>query len=78
MSPYQLLQIHDSPAYTHIFWPGENKVNGSVRDLIEFKPLDKNAEFFKNPAEVDRAKTYIKDHPLLKNGDQYQLISTVR
>lgn len=73
MSPYQLLQIHDSPAYTYIL-AGENKVNGSVRDLIEFKPLDKNAEFFKIRAEVDRAKKQYKKITLfLKNGDQYQL-----
>lgn len=73
MSPYQLLQIHDSPAYTYVL-AGENKANGSVRDLIEFKPLDKNAEFFKIRAEVDRPKKQYKKITLfLKNGDQYQL-----
>jgi outer membrane lipoprotein carrier protein len=73
MSPYRLLQIHDSPDFTYVL-AGDSKVNGVIRDIIEFKPLDKNAEFFKIRAEIDRAKKEYKNITLyLKTGDQYSL-----
>ncbi|MEO5581048.1 MAG: outer membrane lipoprotein carrier protein LolA [Saprospiraceae bacterium] len=73
MSPYQLLQIHDSPDFTYIL-AGDSKENGVIRDIIEFKPLDRNAEFFKIRAEIDRAKKQYRNITLyLKTGDQYSI-----
>ncbi|MEP7322385.1 MAG: outer membrane lipoprotein carrier protein LolA [Saprospiraceae bacterium] len=74
MSPYQLLQIHDSPDFTYVL-AGDSKENGVIRDIIEFKPLDRNAEFFKIRAEIDRAKKQYKTITLyLKTGDQYSIL----
>lgn len=73
LSPYRLIQIHDSPDFTYVT-AGTSKVNGVLCDVIDFKPLDKNAEFFKIKAEIDRAKKQYKTISLyLKNGDQYTL-----
>ena len=73
LSPYRLIQIHDSPDFTYVI-AGTSKVNGVLCDVIDFKPMDKNAEFFKIKAEIDRAKKQYKTISLyLKNGDQYTL-----
>ncbi len=73
LSPYKMLQIHDSPDFTYIM-SGSVKVNGQDRDVVEFKPLDTKAEFFKIRAEIDRSKKqYRKISLFLKNGDQYVL-----
>lgn len=69
LSPFKLLQIHDSPDFTYI-------LNGETAGLatIEFKPLDKNAEFFKVKVDVDKAKKQYKRLVLyMKNGDLYEL-----
>jgi outer membrane lipoprotein carrier protein len=76
ISPYRLIKIHESPEFVYI-WTGETKNNGSVSDIIEFKPLDTNAEYFKIKVEVDRAKSVYKKITLyFKSGDQYQLLIT--
>jgi len=73
ISPYRLIKIHESPEFVYI-WTGEAKNNGSLTDIIEFKPLDTNAEYFKIKAEVDRAKSVYKKITLyFKSGDQYHL-----
>jgi outer membrane lipoprotein carrier protein len=73
LSPFKLLQIHDSPEFTYVM-AGETKLNGVPIDIIEFKPLDKNAEYFKIKAEIDRTKKeYRKLTLFLKSGDQYML-----
>ncbi len=73
ISPYRLIKIHESPEFVYI-WTGETKNNGSVTDIIEFKPLDTNAEYFKIKAEIDRAKSVYKKITLyFKSGDQYHL-----
>lgn len=69
LSPFKLLQIHDSPEFTYIL-SGETKTMAT----IEFKPLDKNAEFFKVKADIDKSKKQYKRLVLyLKNGDLYEL-----
>lgn len=69
LSPFKLLQIHDSPDFTYIL-NGETKTSAS----IEFKPLDKNADFFKVKADIDKSKKQYKRLVLyLKNGDLYEL-----
>ena len=35
LSPYKMLQIHDSPDFTYIM-SGSVKVNGQDRDVVEF------------------------------------------
>ena len=73
LSPYKLLQIHDSPDFVYSL-AGNTKVNNQIRDIIEFKPLDTKADFFKIRAEIDRVKKQYKKITLfLKNGDQYEL-----
>ncbi len=72
-SPFRLLQIHDSPDFTYIM-NGTSKENNVIYDIIEFKPLDHKAEFFKIKSEIDRTtKKYHKIVLYLKNGDQYAL-----
>lgn len=69
LSPFKLLQIHDSPDFTYI-------LNGETKNFatIEFKPLDKNAEFFKVKVDIDKTKKLYKKLVLyLKNGDLYEL-----
>lgn len=73
ISPYRLIKIHESTELVYI-WTGEDKSNGSVSDMIEFKPLDNQAEYFKIKVEVDRAKSRYKKITLyFKSGDQYTL-----
>lgn len=73
ISPYRLIKIHDSPEFVYI-WTGEIKNNGNILDIIEFKPLDNTAEYFKIRVEVDRAKSVYKKITLFfKSGDQYTL-----
>lgn len=73
ISPYRLIKIHESPEFVYI-WTGETKNNGIVSDIIEFKPLDTHAEYFKIKAEVDRTKSVYKKITLyFKSGDQYHL-----
>jgi len=73
ISPYRLIKIHESPEFVYI-WTGETKNNGSIFDIIEFKPLDTTAEYFKIRVEVDRAKSAYKKITLFfKSGDQYTL-----
>ncbi len=73
MSPFRLLQIHDSPDFTYIL-SGTTKEKNVSFDIVEFKPLDTKADFFKIKTEVDRVKKqYHKIVLYLKNGDQYAL-----
>lgn len=73
ISPYKLLKIHDAPDLVYIL-AGESKVNGAVCEVIEFKPLDHNAEYFKIKAEIDRAHSQYRSITLyLKSGDSYTL-----
>ncbi|MEP7266966.1 MAG: outer membrane lipoprotein carrier protein LolA [Saprospiraceae bacterium] len=73
MSPFKLLQIHDSPEFTYVY-AGSDKKGTETLDIIEFKPLDKNAEFFKIKVDIDHDKKQYKKLVLyLKNGDIYTL-----
>ena len=73
VSPYRLIRIHESPEFVYI-WTGESKTNGVVSDIIEFKPLDLKAEYFKIKVEIDWAKSVYKKITLyFKSGDQYSL-----
>lgn len=73
VSPYQLIKIHESPEFVYI-WTGESKINNVTCDIIEFKPLDTKAEFFKIKVEIDQAKSAYKKITLFfKSGDQYVL-----
>jgi len=73
VSPYRLIRIHESQDFVYI-WSGESKINGMACDVIEFKPLDTQLEYFKIKAEIDRAKSIYKKITLyFKSGDQYIL-----
>ena len=73
ISPYQLLKIHEAPELVYIL-AGESRVNGAVCDVVEFKPLNHNVEYFKIKAEIDRAQARYRSITLyLKSGDSYVL-----
>lgn len=73
ISPYKLLKIHDAPDLVYIL-AGESRVNNMVCEVIEFKPLDQNAEYFKIKAEIDRTQFQYRSITLyLKSGDSYIL-----
>lgn len=73
ISPYKLLKIHEAPELVYIL-AGESRVNGAVCDVVEFKPLNYDVEYFKIKAEIDRAQSQYRSITLyLKSGDSYVL-----
>jgi len=78
MSPGRLLKIYESDK--EFVYAITNEVKGDTKVEIEFKPLSKDADFFKIRLEVDKVKTEVKSIKVFaKDGTTYSLdIKSIR